>query len=150
MPGEWKLNRPHKCPKTEDLEINVKYAFSYSPDGRLLGSTNNDHSSRLADTIKHVTRTMKKLSHCHVICALESSSSGRFHYHGTIEINNIGKFILNDMPLLQKDATYEIDTIKDMCVWETYVYKQRSIWATLIESMNLPLNYRYIVTTGTQ
>lgn len=143
MPSEW--NQKHKCIKPELLNDNT-YAFSFSPNP----PNCNEHTERLVATIKTVTRLFKRLTYCRIKAAIESSASGRFHYHGTIKILNIPQFILHDMPLLQADATYEIDTIQDKSIWENYVYKQRHIWEDFIEKKDLPQAYRYIVTTGTQ
>lgn len=71
------------------------------------------------------------------ILYLELSPAGRLHWHGKIRFRNkerLIKFYMDDINKLNKILIFEIDTIKDKDVWDTYIQKQYSLLNVRISS----------------
>lgn len=134
MSGRWK--QPHVSPKVETLDVNIRYAISYSPQ-----PLHCENDKMLLGTIKQMYNIIRKLNYCKLEVVIESSPTGRLHYHGWIQITQIAPFILFDIPIMVKEGTYEIDTCNDK--WKEYVYKQKDIWEPYIKKQQFPLCYTY-------
>ena len=64
---------------------------------------------------------------------MESSSTGRMHFHGIIKIRDIGRFLMTDLRSIGAAGTYEIDTLNDTPeIWYEYCLKQYHIWNDII------------------
>lgn len=79
---------------------------------------------------------------------LESSPTGRFHFHGIIRFTNL-KHYLFMLNKLNENASYEVDTIKDLTVWMKYCTKQYTLMREDMGMENV-LTYPIIVRTMTE
>lgn len=79
---------------------------------------------------------------------LESSPTGRFHFHGIIKIYNLKQYIFM-LIKLNENASYEVDTIKDLDVWMQYCTKQYTLMKKDMDMENV-LTYPIIVRTMTE
>jgi len=74
----------------------------------------------------------------------ELSPQGRYHLHGKIKFKKNSSIVLFYLNLADlKDVAMEIDTIKDMDIWEKYCTKQSNLHKYLIKYMSITVPYVY-------
>lgn len=132
----------------EDVKKGVKYSFTLNP-GDIRNFKNKGDTSLMYVRNPNIIRQRVKYAvemleeyHSHLIACTyelypELSPTGRLHFHGTIEINDVFNFFYHDLVLFQNGSVYEIDTIKDPDVWTTYCTKQKGIMETYWQSAEL-------------
>lgn len=72
---------------------------------------------------------------------MEYSKTGRFHWHGNVQITDRNMFYLNDLVILSKYASVNVDTIDDLQDWCNYCFKNTGDMEQLTERYRLP--YRW-------
>lgn len=141
--------RGNKGLKIEEYEVHTEYSITINPQNQPLHRKHlfkwfrewHDWFAQYKDIMK-------------LIIYPEVSATGRWHWHGTIQIEDITEFVwfLRD---LNKCTHFEIDTIakcecppkskahKDDCkgrkVWYSYMLKQFDIWEDFFDK--LPFYY---------
>lgn len=122
--GLWKLLSP------EDVIIDHYYTFNFNPR-YLVGQDSDDYNGLSWVDMKSfhnlTCKVLNELKHCEIEAVPEASSQGKIHYHGKIKIKHILNFYLLDLPHIKHYGSVEIDTIKDMSVWDAYMLKQEKI-----------------------
>lgn len=143
------MNCPHKSPAPEVMVVGKEYAFSYNPDMLIdPKDTGTDYCIRARRFI--VTNLRLRYSTIDIIP--EISSQGRIHFHGTIKLGSIVSFFLEDIPVLKKHGTYEIDVINNPDTWTVYVMKFYEVFESYW-SNHCPKEKTFNIctdTTGTQ
>lgn len=127
-------NRPYKLPPPEEIIPDVLMAFTYNPSFTPMEGEIID----MPTYVNELTEVFRKLKYCKIHLAHEISSTGKFHLHGYIKIQNPIKFTLFDFYHLKQDGVLEIDTINDSDVWHTYVYKQKTIMTEFLKEQKVP------------
>lgn len=121
-----KATTAYSCLKPELIVRGIEYSFSYNPEDQ--PKFEQFYKVKL-DTLKswseYYAKLFLSLKYASIYCVMEISSKGRFHYHGTISIDDIARFIINDLAKLRHYGTYEIDIINDKDKWDKYVHKQQ-------------------------
>lgn len=127
----------HRCLAPEDMHLHTLYTFTFNPkdqpekdstvNGFRLNAFKNWMESRLTE--------FRQLRHCEIDLVPESSSKGRYHFHGYIMLTDIMMFFYKDMPKLQLYGVYEIDTISDQAIWDKYIYKQKHLMEQFCHKM---------------
>lgn len=109
----------HACIAPEHLKVNEKYAFSLNQ-----AFDPND----LQESINHL---YKMLNCCDSIAELvlypEYSPIGRLHYHGYITIMDKYGFYSNDIHMIKKYGSFELDSIAHPDKWMTYCTKNKDM-----------------------
>lgn len=132
----------YSCISPELMKTDTLYTFTWNLKEQPTTISKGRSFIYLRDYYNMVIRRLNLLNHCSIKLYPEISSSGRFHFHGTIKINDIALFMLLDLPFLKEKATYEIDVINDMAKWETYIWKSDHIMKPLCDSFKLPYTWR--------
>lgn len=116
----------YSCLKPEMLHLKTEYSFSYNPEEQpLFEQFYKVKLNTLNKWSEYYSALFTSLKYCKIICYMEISSKGRFHYHGLVMVTDIPRFIINDLAKLRHYGTYEIDEIKDKTVWLDYCLKQQ-------------------------
>lgn len=120
----------------KEIELNVKYSFSVNP--------NDDYqfwdqleTERLSKSKNHMLCILKRNINMIIKLTIDVSRTGRIHWHGTIEfrhITTIRYFYTEFVHEILKKHTIEMDTIKDLKIWETYCSKTLHLWNVEIET----------------
>jgi len=126
------------APPPEQIDPDCIYSFSFNPQSQpLFERFYNVKLNTLSSWSNEQYEIFKNLKHCSVQICQESSSRGRLHFHGYIQIHNIIPFYLNTIKHLSHYGTYEIDEINDKDKWDTYVYKQQDIMKPYCEKHDM-------------
>jgi len=132
--SDWN-KRPFKVPEPEKVIVDVKYTFTISPKELHNQNTLACHMSKFKKTLTYPGVHLELLPEL-------SKKSLRLHWHGTILFKSkmaiMGYYYYN-LRAIQPWCTYEIDTIADKSIWETYKKKQLSMWKHLF----LTEDFRY-------
>lgn len=133
-PGGWTHPRGCKSLKLETIEVNKWYAFTINLSQRtsqwLICYQEYDKMIK-----EELGKTCKKAEY---IFTPEQSEFGRFHMHGKIKfskLKDIG-FFYAFLGYLQ--CNYKFDTIEDLAVWDSYMYKQKMIQEQLASYYSVP------------
>lgn len=135
--AEWN-NRKHKNPSPEEVEVDSVYAFTYNPKTQPMTPS---HKLNLIVWHNYIDKIFQSCKNCHIVLRPELSQGSRWHYHGHIIIKDIMKFFIYDLPVLRIEGTFEIDTIKDKIVWQTYISKQEKLMLPICKEHKIPYIY---------
>lgn len=137
----------HVCPDPKLLKVNEPYAFSFNPASQPYEYQSNETiKGDIQIWTNCIISLLKSLRFCKVNIRPEISSNGRVHFHGTIHLLNIARFMLFDIPLIKDKGTFEIDTIKDPETWKTYYTKGEFYMLDYCKEEKIP----YILTNDTK
>lgn len=137
----------HVCPDPKTLSVDTAYAFSFNPASQPYEYMNTGIlQGDIQVWTNAIINIIRSLRHCKINIRPELSCNSRIHYHGTIHLNNIPRFMLFDMPLLKDKGTFEIDTIKDPKEWEIYYTKGEFYMLDFCKEEKIP----YIITNETK
>lgn len=131
-------NRKHKNPPPEEMVANMAYAISYNPEVQPLSPK---FTLDLITWHNGMDNIFKDLKYSHVNLNVEMSSGTRWHYHGTIKVDNIMKFFIYDLPVLREHGSFEIDTISDNEPWKQYCHKQETLMKDICKEYGIPYHY---------
>lgn len=139
-------NRPHKVPDPKELKVGVLYAISLNPGALPVIYAEKNDSFKY--NYRHYTNTIlnkiNKCVNCNINVNPELSSSGKWHYHGWIKIQDLARFMLYDIKILKQYFCFEIDTIANEDKWREYVLKGEFYMKEFCESEKIP----YKIQTG--
>lgn len=128
--------RAHSAPPIEEMKKFDCYAISINPSDRYQWTEVKDDEHRFRQTLLTL---LVKLKNIRGVSALklytEISSSGRIHFHGLINFNDLVKFYTIGFRQLSKFGTFEIDFIKDQDVWTKYCSKQKEVLEGMFNSL---------------
>lgn len=129
-------NSRFKSIKAELIKTDTEYAFTINPEKQFETYGFNYYQ----EFMKYMIGKLGKLNNCKMKLFPEVSPIGRLHLHGTIIILNVLSFYLTDIHLLQEIGAFEIDTISDVKIWETYITKQQLLFKEhfQIKTLELP------------
>jgi len=127
-------NRMHKLPSPEDMIIDALMSFTYNP---LITPYDKDILD-MPTYVNELMETFKKLKYCKIKLYHEISSTGKFHLHGYIKIEDPMRFTIFDFPKLKTEGTLEIDIINDTTTWAKYVFKQLHLMKPFCDSQKVP------------
>lgn len=137
-------NRAHKIPDPKLLNVQVKYALSLNPSSRPVQYVEKNDTFKY--NFRHYYNTIlskiNKCVNCQIDIVPEISATGKYHYHGYITITNLANFMLYDICILRQYFAFEIDTITDMKVWETYVNKGSHYMLAHCANEKIPYNMK--------
>lgn len=140
-------NARHQSLKLENFKIGTPYAITISPPDLRDISTEQSNSVRtLSDFgLKYQTKKkwLLKLHSCIMELYPELSPTGILHWHGTVIIADIFKFMWHDLKILEH-AAYKIDDLNDPDKWFIYCTKQTHIMRDACHAINE--NYPLITT----
>lgn len=123
-------NALHKAPAPELVQLETDYAFSFNPSSQPVSLSN------LAEWYTEHQRLLHEWTGANIHCVPELSSKGRLHFHGVIRILNVPHFYIH-LKDYEPFGGWEIDTISDMKVWDTYCFKSKSFMKDFIEGYKL-------------
>lgn len=108
----------HNSIKIEDIVLGESYKLSINPASQpvSLGKLEKWHNDYVS-----IISAICKLNR--IVLCLEASPTGRMHYHGVYEINNMREH-LNLLYYLGNSSTYDLDIIDDEIFWFNYCIKQ--------------------------
>lgn len=134
-------HQKYSCIKPEDVLEGVEYSFSFNPEDQPhFDRFYNMKLNTLSNWSDNQFDILTSLKYCTVNVYLEISSKARFHYHGVIKIHHIPNFYIHDLAKVRNYGTYEIDYIKDIEVWTSYVTKQKHIMEDYCNKHNMKYN----------
>lgn len=119
----------HNIIALDKIQLNTPYALSYNPlkqyDGKVIR-----HDIIVDDFKKNLPTGW----HYEYKVRFELSPKGRYHCHGIIYFTDwpVG-FYSDIIPRILNLCTLEIDTIKDIVVWDEYMYKQKHAYKSRVE-----------------
>lgn len=123
--------------------LGGRYAITINPEDNrnTIKDTINDYQS-VKDHIKsthqdNIQNIFKNLKYCEVLLYPELSPTGRLHYHGVLTVIDTIQFLWHDVQIIREHAQCEIDTIKEMKVWEEYISKQYHLMKEYIEILHI-------------
>lgn len=126
----------HSGMKIEDISLGSTYAVSINPESQPKSNKQVDVYIWYREWYDILVQLSKDNP---MKLYIESSPTGRYHFHGNIVINDYHKYI-NLLRLLKNICTYEFDTLthdnSDMhtsTTWEIYISKQSAIWKPYFE-----------------
>lgn len=107
--------------KPETVRERDSYAITLNPN-----DSNQPRRTPVgfSDWWKDMNGMFSRWTSCDLELYCELSSRGRAHFHGVIEIKDLANFYYYDVPKMLLHFSVEIDTIKDMDVWQFYCRKQ--------------------------
>lgn len=132
-----KNKTPHSrwsLPAMEHAKVDMLYAFSFNPESQPCSWASDKVNKWFTEMIKvfgHLKASTVEMS-------VELSKLGRLHFHGTIQITSLWKFYYYDVPFLCKEGSFEIDTIKSLDEWQTYVDKNKDEMSKMMKEHSLP------------
>lgn len=112
----------------ELIETKRPYSFNLNPSDE--HQYFSKESNRIRDVGRYFSTYLVTLFTAHCEVYMEISRTGRLHFHGIITFNttnDIRQFYIEAIHNLLKQCTIEIDTIKDMDIWRTYITKCQSL-----------------------
>lgn len=127
-------NRMHKLPSPEDMDTDKLMSFTFNP---LITPYDKDILD-MPTYVNELMDTFKRLKYCRIKLFHEISSTGKFHFHGYIKIEDPMRFTIFDFPKLKPEGTLEIDHINDSAVWAKYALKQVNIMKPFCDSQKVP------------
>lgn len=115
-----------KAIKIEEIELNKAYTISINP------KIQPDDMSKKKVYVwyrKFYEFVNKYKDGVYLSLYIESSPTGRLHFHGILKVLEIIKYI-DLLQALSASCSYEIDTIENLenTEWFDYMRKQREIW----------------------
>ena len=121
------FNKKHNIISLDKIELNKPYTFSYNPNKQYMGKV-----ARLS----LITDEFKKLFYnrdgYEYEVYFELSPKGRWHCHGIIYFKSYPLLLYMDrMDNITSLCTLEIDSIKDIAVWDEYMTKQVPMMSSL-------------------
>lgn len=121
-------NSPHKCLSLELAKEDELYAITINPCDtfQYWKASTHDRIKNAHSALIHQYNDWLGVKF--VKLYLESSPTGRLHWHGIISINDLLSFYLVTLRSLQHWCTYEIDTINDIAKWKIYCTKQEFVF----------------------
>lgn len=136
--------RPHNClVHPEDLQdaSGVSYAFTINPRNTI--NYNNLKSFRKAylEFVEDFQAKMIKIKSIKYSLNIESSSNGKLHFHGYLEILNPVDFYFRDLRSLEDVGSYLIKPIDKPDVWAEYIDKQASFWEKIKDKYIIPVHF---------
>lgn len=127
--------------KPENIVEGTIYAFTYNP------STQPYRDGIGPNPIKfwwdNIVDEFNEYKYCELMLYPEISSMGRLHFHGVIIILDTAKFYYYTVPEMVKNASIEMDTVKDELVWYEYCTKQEVFIQQFLHSETMPLTVQY-------
>ena len=137
-------NRKHKNPSPEEIVKSQWYAFTYNPEVQPLRP---NFQLDLITWHNGMDNIFKSLKYCEIKLRPELSQGSRWHYHGQIQINEIMKFYIFDLPVLRENGAYEIDSMSEVKIsekynsWEDYCKKQEKMMKDICTEYGIPYHY---------
>lgn len=135
--------RPHNCmvhPEDCILDPNAKYAFTINPRNTI--NYNNLRGFRKAylEFIEDIQSKLCKYKSFKYELNIESSSNGKLHFHGYLQITNPVEFYFKDLRSLEDIGAYLIKPIDKPEVWAEYIAKQAEFWGKIKEKFIIPVH----------
>jgi len=135
---EWNkgFETKNKMIPVENLTEGMWYAFTYNP---LVQPIIKDRVVHVDDWLIQQRRHFGEYDnrYCDLIMYMESSTSGRLHWHGCIRLHDIAGFMLKVYPLIVIEASTEIDYLTDKDIWFNYCTKQLKVFKESYQSAEL-------------
>lgn len=113
----------------ETVSVTEWYTITINPETQLFGDPD-----RFMLVSSYVYGKLKNINHIECYLYPEISGKGRIHFHGKIKIIDVIDFYLYGVYKLMLIGHIEIDTIKDVKVWDTYMTKSCPMMASLCRS----------------
>jgi len=133
------FKRLHTFPPPEKVKLNEVLTFTLNPSDTPYINTKNNRKVLLESFFNDIIKGLGKLRYCDYKIYPEISSTGKWHFHGTITITDIMNFYLYDVPLMQALGAIEIDTIKDLDIWLAYCTKQAELMKAYLTPLKLKM-----------
>lgn len=125
---------------------NVKYTFTVNPNDACQFFGKSRRSFRVQEAVISLIDNLKKYAtytlypeYSQPECRTAKYAGPRMHYHGTITFHDLFGFLELGYYKLARWCMFEIDSIQDESIWETYIKKQQDIW-----------NMKYVITDKTE
>lgn len=141
------MNKTDYKPKNQGVKFDFlaplkHYAFTINPKQECKSSNikgwYRDQWNELRSIIKG----------CSAQLHLESSPTGRLHWHGYIKVTNVADF-RSFLYALALHGTYVIKEQFEGREWEEYIQKQRNIWSIIVDGWKDPnLTYPLLIDTS--
>lgn len=98
-------------------------------------------SERMTEFTNDWIKRLKKLSGFKYRLYLEASRYGLLHWHGTLKVLDSLE-TANSLAIIKykMNVRIEVDTIKDMRIWQQYIKKDQSVTKTSISNTSKPYN----------
>lgn len=141
------LNSKHKHLELEHLKVGVPFAFTFSPKDLRDPETKRCNTVRTLPDYgtKHAEfrKLFARLHSCTLELFPELDRLGRLHYHGTIIIHDIFRYMWHDLWIIQEAGGVKVDELNDPDVWYLYCTKQCHVMKDATHAINE--NYPFIV-----
>lgn len=132
--------------KLENISTETKYSITINPSDRIQyyskpGRLNMIHKRmvRIVNSMKHWCDVELYPEYSFSENSHATKSEGpRLHYHGTIQIKDLDYFLELGYTALKDVSQFEIDTIEDPDVWDTYCKKGQSIMKPMYAFRGIP------------
>lgn len=132
----------NKIPSIEKINANTSYAFTLNPEEQPEDYISTPKRFRISMTRwqHQIQMYLNKCKNMTYNLYMEISCGNRWHFHGDITIIDPTKFYIFDVPRLRYIGAFEIDTIGDADVWDTYALKQFDKLEPFLTSQNVEIN----------
>lgn len=113
----------------EDCKPNTVYAITINPNDKMqhfdlsVVQRWNTFTTKISKDFMDELAPFSKYT-----LYIELSKKGRLHMHGTIEITDVFGFYMRAIPYLCSHTQIEMDTIKDITIWNSYCTKQKLLF----------------------
>lgn len=121
--------------KLEDVDCSLWYAITINPSDAHQYWASSDRQKMYVNWAQQTFYRL--LLNTDYEMYLEISPLGRLHWHGKIRFCNterLIKFYMHDIHKLNNLSTFELDSISDEKIWDTYCRKQFKILNCKISS----------------
>lgn len=120
-----------KCLAPETLELNKWYTWTVNLQGG-----EKEHILNRYNQYCTILSEYSRIKGIEYEVYPEQSSRGRLHVHGKIQFNNTESIIKFYDHIVGIDYAYEVDSIGDPKVWDTYCTKGEWIYKKYFEGHN--------------
>jgi len=131
------FKRLHTFPPPEKVKLTDMLTFTLNPSDTPYINRKGERKVILEPFFNDIIKGLGKLRYCEYKLYPEISSTGKWHFHGTIQLTNIINFYLYDVPLMQELGAIEIDTIKDLDIWMAYCTKQAELMKAYLTPLKI-------------
>lgn len=123
----------------DKVALNIPYTLSINPDDnyQFFKETGRE---RIKKATNHMVYLLRQYPNIKMSLTIDVSRAGRVHWHGTIifvHYDNIKDFYLEYIHSILEHHTVEIDTIKDIEVWNKYCNKTIHLYNVTVSTVDI-------------
>lgn len=120
--------------------MNIQLSITIAPEYQhfvKLGDLPDRPRLETVYCIRHYIRRIRPYAHIMLVPEI-GKKSGRWHYHGVLNIHDSFGFHCFALPRITKNAFVKIDVINDQDKWSDYIFKSQDVMRPALEKLDIP------------